>query len=120
MAIRNISSQLHNSISSASTRIKNIGRDLGERTTFPYYRNKMIGTDIANVGVFTGGRGGNGIGVGLGGSNVGPNPFSFSGGGFHKGAVQDAATYYTQRRFGSIDSNLGFNRIPGMQRGPRF
>ena len=121
MAIRNVSAGLGNSISNVSTRVRAIGRNLAERQTGPFQQKGMIGQDVARIGVFSGNNAVKGTQVGFAGSHLAPSPLVFSGAaGFNKGAVQDAASYYTHRRFGRMDSNLGFNRIPGLQRGPRF
>ena len=121
MAIRNISAELGNVISGASTRVRAIGRNLSENPISPFQPRQMIGRNIANIGIFSGHNAIHGTNVGFAGSNLAPNPFLFgSNSGFNKGVIQDAATYYTHRRFGRMDSNLGFNRIPGLQRGPRF
>jgi hypothetical protein len=121
MAINNVGAALGNSISGVSTRVRAIGRNMSERPTGPFQQRGMIGQDIARVGVFSGHNAAQGTSVGFAGSHLAPSPFVFSGAtGFNKGAIQDAATYYTHRRFGRMDSNLGFNRIPGFQRGPRF
>lgn len=121
MAIRNISAELGNSISGVSSRVRSIGRNISERPAGPFVdKQRMIGMDVARIGTFTQNLGHQGTNVGFAGSRVGANPFFMSSSGFNSGAVQDAASYYTHRRFGRMDSNLGFNRIPGFQRGPRF
>lgn len=120
MAIKNVAAGLSNSISNVSVRVRAIGRNVSERPTGPFQQRGMIGTDIARIGVFSGHNAAQGTNIGFAGSNLAPSPFAFSGAaGFNKGAVQDAVTHYTQRRFGRIDSNLGFNRISGLQKGSR-
>ena len=121
MAIKNVAAGLGNSISNVSTRVRAIGRNVAERPTGPFQQRGMIGQDVARIGVFSGHNAAQGTNVGFAGSHLAPSPFVFSGAaGFNRGAVQDAASYYTHRRFGRMDSNLGYNRIPGLQRGPRF
>jgi hypothetical protein len=121
MAIRNISAELGNVISGASTRVRAIGRTLSEHPANPFQRRNMIGQNISRIGVFSGHNAAQGTNTGFAGSNLASNPFIFgSSSGFNKGSIQDAATYYTQRRFGRMDSNLGYNRIPGLQRGSSF
>jgi hypothetical protein len=121
MAIRNISAELGNIISGVSTRVRAIGRNLSEHPRSLFRPKSMIGQNIARIGVFSEHNAARGTNVGFAGSNLAPNPFVFSSNsGFNKGVIQDAANYYTHRRFGRIDSNLGYNRIPGLQIGPKF
>lgn len=110
MAIKNISAEMGNSISHVTTRVRSIGRKTAQPTGV-FQRRKMIGMDIARVGSNY-----PGANSGFAGSNLSPNPFSFSGTGFNRGSIVDADGLYKSRRFGNMDSNLGFNRIPGLQR----